>query len=95
MATASHDIRFKRSNLILLNSPYWKFDEGEPLTTWWARIDLPEEFRNRIDNNTDIVDFVFSERRIETTLAEDFPKARHMRGYLLHVTVNSDERDAQ
>ena len=36
------------------------------MNTWWARIDLPPiELLNPIDDNLDIVDFVFSERRIE------------------------------
>ena len=52
---------------------------GGPLTTWWARIELPEEFPNRIDDNLDIVDFVFSERRIDGAvgrgLAEGTPHA--------------------
>ena len=95
MAAASHDIQFKRSTLILFNVPYWKCDEGEPLTTWWARIDLPIELLNPIDDNPDIVDFVFSERRIEGLSAEDLQKAHHMRGYLLQMTIRSEEPETR
>ena len=69
MASASHDIRLRRFTLVLLNVPFWKTPE-ESLTEWFARIELPEEFQAGIDNNNvDIVDFVFSERRIERDCA--------------------------
>ena len=42
------------------------------MTNWWARIDLPEEFRNGIGNKGDIVDFVFGKRRIEGTKRTTF-----------------------
>ena len=66
MASASHDIRLRPSTLVLLNVPFWKTPE-ESLTEWFARIELPEEFRAGIDNinNVDIVDFVFSKHRID------------------------------
>ena len=48
MANSSHDIGFKRATLILFNVPYWKCEEGESLTTWWARIALPEELRTSL-----------------------------------------------
>ena len=83
MSSANHDIRLRRSTLILLNVPYWKIPE-ESLTVWFARIELPEEFRAGIDNNNvDIMDFVFSERRTEGTAPADIAKAHHIRGYLL------------
>ena len=64
MASASRDIQLRRSTLALLNVPFWKTPE-ESLTEWFARIELPNEFQAGIDNNNvDIVDFVFSERRI-------------------------------
>ena len=68
MATANRDIRLKRSTLILISVPHRRSAE-ESLTVWFARIDLPEEFRAGIDHNDDIVDFVFGERRIEGTSA--------------------------
>ena len=96
MASSSHDIGFKRATLILFNVPYWKCEEGESLTTWWARIALPEELRTSIDDDDpDIIDFVFSERRIEGLSAEDLPKAHHMRGYLLQITIRSAEPETQ
>ena len=95
MANPSHDIGFKRATLILFNVPYWKCEEGESLTTWWARIALPEELRNSIDDDPDIVDFVFSVRRIEGLSAEDLPKAHHMRGYLMQMTIRSAEPETQ
>ena len=65
MASASHDIRLRRSKIVLINVHVWR-TKDESLTKWFARIELPEEFRAGIDNNNaDIVDFVFSERRIE------------------------------
>ena len=60
-----------------------------------ARVDLPEEFRTGIDNNDDIVDVVCGERRIEGTSPEDMSKAHKVRGYLLQMTVSSDELDAK
>ena len=91
MASSSHDIGFKRATLILFNVPYWKCKEGESLTTWWARIALPEELRTSVDDDDfDIIDFVFSERRIEGLSAEDLPKAHHIRGYLLQRAIRSE-----
>ena len=56
----------------------------ESLTVWFARLELPEEFHAGIDNNNvDIVDFVFSERRFEGIAPADISKAHHVRGYLL------------
>ena len=57
MASSSHDIGFKRATLILFNVPYWKCEEGESLTTWWARIALSEELRTLIDDDLGIIDF--------------------------------------
>ena len=68
MASASHDIQLRRSTLVFLNVPFWQISE-ESLIEWIARIELTEEFQagiNRI-NSVDIVDFIFSERRIEST----------------------------
>ena len=91
MASASHDIRLRRSTLVLLNVHFWMTQE-ESLTEWFARIELPEEFRAGIDNNSvDIVDFVFSERRLAGTAPADIPKANHIRGYLLQAAVMTDE----
>ncbi len=71
MASASHDIRLIRPTLVLLNVPFCRTPE-ESLIEWFARIELPEEFQAGIDNNNlDIVDFVFGERRIEGTAAPD------------------------
>ena len=50
MASASHDIRLRRSTLVLLIVHFWRTQE-ESLTEWFARIELPEEFRAGIDNN--------------------------------------------
>ena len=46
MAAASHDVRLRGSTLVLLNVPRRKDSEGESLIAWFARIDLPQEFRN-------------------------------------------------
>ncbi len=66
MASASHDIRLRRSALILLNVAYWTIAE-ELLTVWcFARIEVPEEFHAGVDdNNVDIMACIFSGRRIE------------------------------
>ena len=65
------------------------------MTTWWARIELPEKFLKKIDDNPDIVDFVFSERRIEGLSAEDLQKAHHMRGCLLQMAIRSEEPETR
>ena len=53
---------------------------------------MPEEFRvGIVSNNVDIVDFFFSERRIEGAAPADIAKARHIRCYLLQVVVMTDE----
>ena len=81
MAAASHDIWSRRSTLVFLSVPFWKTSE-ESLIEWFARIELPEEFQAGIDNNNvDIVDFVFSELRIEGVAAPDLSKAHHMHSY--------------
>ena len=96
LASASHDIRWRRSTLVLLNVPYWRTPE-ESLTASFARIELPEEFHAGIDdnNNADIVDFVFSELRIEWNAPAEISKAHHVRGYSLQVTVITDEPDTK
>ena len=66
MASSSHDIGFKRATLILFNVPYWKCEEGESLTTWWARIALPEELRTSIYDDPDIIDFGLNDFRPRT-----------------------------
>ena len=53
MASASRDIRLRRSTLVLLNLRFWKSPE-ESLTVWFARIELPEEFHAGFDNNNDV-----------------------------------------
>ena len=63
-ASASHNIRLRRSLLVLLDEPFWSTPE-ESLTAWFARIELPEEFHARIDHNSDIVDFTCSKQRIQ------------------------------
>jgi hypothetical protein len=95
MASSSRDIGFKHAALILFNVPYWRCEEGESLTTWWARIALPEELRTLIDDDLDIIDFVFSERRIASHWVDDLQKARHMRGHLLQMTIRSAEPETQ
>ena len=50
MASASHDIRLRRSTLALFNVRFWKTPE-ESLIEWFARIELTEELQARIDNN--------------------------------------------
>ena len=40
MASASHDIRLRRSTLVLLNVPFWKTSQ-ESLIAWFTRIELP------------------------------------------------------
>ncbi|MFM7981328.1 MAG: hypothetical protein ACKPKO_18630, partial [Candidatus Fonsibacter sp.] len=95
MASANHDIRLRRCALILLNVPYWKIAE-ESLTVWLARIEVPAEFHAGVDNNNaDIVDFIFSERRNEGTAPADISKAHHVRGYLLQATVATYEPDTK
>ena len=63
MASASHDIRLRRSTLVLLNVPFWRTSE-ESLIEWFARTEQPEEFQARIDHiNVDIADFNFGQWR--------------------------------
>ena len=63
MASASHDIRLRRSTLVLLNVPFWRTSE-ESLIEWFARTEQPEEFQSGIDHiNVDIADFIFGQRR--------------------------------
>ena len=75
--------------------PVWRNQE-ESLTAWFARIELPEEFHaGTDDNNVHMVDFTFSERRIEGTAPAEISKAHHVRGYLLQMMVMTDEPDAK
>ena len=63
MASASHDIRLRRSTLVLLNVPFWRTSE-ESLIEWFARTEQPEEFQSSEDHiNVDIADFIFGQRR--------------------------------
>ena len=63
MASASHDIRLRRSTLVLLNVPFWRTSE-ESLIEWFARAEQPEEFQSSEDHiNVDIADFIFGQRR--------------------------------
>ena len=60
MASANHDIRLRRSTLVLLNVPFWRTSEEE----WFARTEQPEEFQSSEDHiNVDIADFIFGQRR--------------------------------
>ena len=63
MASANHDIRLRRSTLVLLNVPFWRTSE-ESLIEWLARTEQPEEFQSSEDHiNVDIADFIFGQRR--------------------------------
>ena len=64
MASASHNIRWRRSLLVFLDEPFWSTPE-ESLAAWFARIELPEEFHAGIDHNVDIMDFTCSKQRVE------------------------------
>ena len=63
MASASHDIRLRRSTLVLLNVPFWRTSE-ESLIERFARTGQPEEFQSGEDHiNVDVADFVCGLRR--------------------------------
>ena len=63
MASTSHDIRLRRSTLVLWNVPFWRTSD-ESLIEWFARAEQPEEFQSGIGHiNVDIADFIFGQRR--------------------------------
>ena len=63
MAAASHDIRLRRSTLVLLNVPFWRTSE-ESLIERFARAGQPEEFQAGEDHiNVDVADFICGQRR--------------------------------
>ena len=63
MASASHDIRLRRSTLVLLSVPFWRTSE-ESLVEWFARAEQPEDFQSGMDHiNVDIADCIFGQRR--------------------------------
>ena len=63
MDSASHDIRLRRSTLVLLNVPFWRTSE-ESLIERLARTEQPEEFQPGEDHiNVDIADFICGQRR--------------------------------
>ena len=64
MASANHNIRLRRSAVVLLEEPFWRTPE-ESLTAWFVRIELPEEFHAGIDHNVEIVYFACNRQRIE------------------------------
>ena len=90
-SSSSRDIRYKRATLILFNVPYWQSEKQETLPEWWARIGLPASAEITFGRNPQIVDFVFSERRIEGLGAEDLQRAHHFRGYLVQTSIGSEK----
>ena len=63
MASASHDIRLRRSTLVLLSVPFWRTSE-ESLIEWFARAEQLAEFQPGMNHiNVDIADFNFGQRR--------------------------------